>query len=289
MAIRDRNPLACKLLLGGVDPNYIDRESFDVPLTEAAATGQNDILELLLGTSNAVDVNMLSFCSGINDGDPHTALMAAASSGHLSTVQLLLRHDAEVDFGDTATALTLAVEYGYAYIVRELLDANANVNVDHVEGGYTALMLASYCGRPDIVEILLEGGADVTAKNRMGTTALMMAVGLGACGRHHGRLMGGQFNFGGCGWGYQEADVHTDDIPATQEVVRLLASRGASLDERMTALEWADRNGLALAAGVLRKIHDADSQSRCTLRSLSPSCPSCQVALRRCLFSPILT
>jgi len=50
-----------------------------------------------------------------------------------------------------------------------------NVNVRTVSGK-TPLMAAAYKGYTDIVQILLDAGADVTVKDRSGDTAARMAA-----------------------------------------------------------------------------------------------------------------
>jgi len=42
--------------------------------------------------------------------------------------------------------------------------------------GETALMFASWYGHKEVVELLLEKGADVNAKDKLGRTALMMLL-----------------------------------------------------------------------------------------------------------------
>jgi len=54
------------------------------------------------------------------------------------------------------------------------------VTVYTVQAGQTALMLASSRGRDDVVEMLLEAGADVNAQDDDGSTALMCAAEHGA-------------------------------------------------------------------------------------------------------------
>ena len=63
-------------------------------------------------------------------------------------------------------------------IVNLLLQAGADVNAKS-EDGTTVLMLAAYSKEPDVVNILLEAGADVNARDADGKTALHSAAAKG--------------------------------------------------------------------------------------------------------------
>ena len=80
--------------------------------------------------------------------------------------------------GEQEDKLFKAVKDNNLDKAREALDEGANVNaVTNVryQVGKTALMLASNYAHPEMVEYLLENGADVHAKNRYGVTALHIA------------------------------------------------------------------------------------------------------------------
>ncbi len=82
------------------------------------------------------------------------------------------------------SALMIAVQAGYAKVVKLLLKAKANVNL-HNSAGETALIIAvknQYKKEDDIVEmveILLEGGALFDIQDLQGATALMRATDVG--------------------------------------------------------------------------------------------------------------
>jgi nucleoside phosphorylase/ankyrin repeat protein len=83
------------------------------------------------------------------------------------------------------TALTYAVEKGDLEIVKTLLAGGADPNLGRgsfVEGKALAtnIMIAALHGRAEILEALLEKGADATAKTPQGATALMLAAGKGS-------------------------------------------------------------------------------------------------------------
>ena len=72
------------------------------------------------------------------------------------------------------TALRIASKEGHVELVEMLLNNGANVNAKN-SYGVTALHIASREGHTDIVAMLLEKGADVNAKTNWGDTALMAA------------------------------------------------------------------------------------------------------------------
>jgi ankyrin repeat protein len=58
--------------------------------------------------------------------------------------------------------------------VKRLLAKGADVNAKDRDGS-TALMIASSLDKPEVVQLLLDEGADVNARNKNGLTALMLA------------------------------------------------------------------------------------------------------------------
>ena len=66
----------------------------------------------------------------------------------------------------------IASQTGHQEIVQLLLDKGADVNAKKTDG-VTALMVASRDGHQEVVKLLLDKGADVNAKRTDGVTALM--------------------------------------------------------------------------------------------------------------------
>lgn len=113
-----------------------------------------------------------------------TALMHAASEGHAEVVDLLLTNGAHVNTNtDEGTALMEAVKAGRVAIARRLLAAGADANAVHRTGDLPLLMAArqrSYrtpTAEPnaELVQLLLDHGADANATDRWKETALMHA------------------------------------------------------------------------------------------------------------------
>lgn len=82
--------------------------------------------------------------------------------------------DAKDDL-DGETALFQAVKNGHKEVVEMLINAGADIDKQDTYGN-TALLQAAYKGYKEIVELLLEKGADVNIKSNGSDTALLMAV-----------------------------------------------------------------------------------------------------------------
>lgn len=94
----------------------------------------------------------------INFKDPvdgSTVLMFASYRGDIEMVRELIEARADVNIQDRwgNTALTYAAQYGYIEVVRELIKARANVSIQDNESK-TALDYAKEKGHNDIIELL---------------------------------------------------------------------------------------------------------------------------------------
>lgn len=111
-----------------------------------------------------------------------TPLMIAAKEGHYSTVQTLIL--AGEPFGVSGpfpedlytTALHQAAKYGHVKLVRTLHYFGMDVNVRPIHREETVLNEAVTGGSIEMVNFLIENGADVHLPNRDGKTALHSAV-----------------------------------------------------------------------------------------------------------------
>ncbi len=161
--------LAVALLAGSgfgvlAAPNNLPLEA---PSATALLKGDNDALHRML--LSGTDPNT-------RDTERQPLIVLAARNGLGAGVDLLLSNRARVDeldaFGNTA--LMWAADRGHTDIVRRLLGAGANPNLQNNQGT-TALIRAAKEGQAQAVEALLEAGADVTRTDYTGRGALTWA------------------------------------------------------------------------------------------------------------------
>jgi|TARA_Y100000310_G_scaffold271183_1_gene285566 cytohesin len=109
----------------------------------------------------------------------HSALSRAASSGDLSLVQDLLRHDAEIEppGGNGLAPLQTAAASDRIDVATFLLQRGANVNYRDRALGGTPLSDAATRASAEMVSLLLAHGADVRIVNERGDIALHNAAG----------------------------------------------------------------------------------------------------------------
>jgi ankyrin repeat protein len=134
----------------------------DLDVFEAAAIGDVERLRALLDD----DPSLATAWSA----DGFTSLHFAAFFGHPAAAKLLVERGAELEARSTneqfaldARPLHSAAAAGRREVCEVLLDAGADVNaVQH--GGYTALLEARQNGNEELAQLLLQHGADPTAR-----------------------------------------------------------------------------------------------------------------------------
>lgn len=143
-------------------------------LCKAAIAGDVKLIRKLLQAGAAVD---------FREENGYTSLMLALRHNHLEAYQALLAAGADIHaVGPRGNnILMLAAQYGTLPQVQYLVNQGADVNFQRQEegdDGYTPLMGAAMAGQQEIVQFLLEAGAQVEAKDREGKTAYDWARGL---------------------------------------------------------------------------------------------------------------
>ena len=125
---------------------------------------------------------LLSEASGIKDMIDSMLLICSAR-GHQTLVTILLGRGANINNCSWLgwTPLHLASAKGSLAMTKFLLDVNADVNKRHSPGSSTALQLAAENGYADILQALLEHGANVNimrhdVSHALEFTALRLAV-----------------------------------------------------------------------------------------------------------------
>ena len=111
-----------------------------------------------------------------------TVLMVAAAKGQFDIVKFLYGKGADINArdSDSQTALMYASRHRLNVtpdnaIAKFLIDNGAEVNVRSKKRGFTVLMLAASAGNVELVQQLLEKGADPEIADNFGVSALAMA------------------------------------------------------------------------------------------------------------------
>ena len=153
-----------------VDVNHKDTDSHTA-LFLAADQNHPDVAKVLIDAGADIEAT---------DEEGYSPMLMASQDGSLETMKMLVKAGADVCVTDNkgATCLLLAAWNGQTETVRYLLclpevDVNQSCN-----SGFTALHLGVLPKHSDVVEVLVNAGADVEAK-RMGRTPLHCACEVG--------------------------------------------------------------------------------------------------------------
>ncbi|WP_157154466.1 ankyrin repeat domain-containing protein [Brachyspira murdochii] len=190
-----------------LDVNYnleIDEYSKSTPLIKAIEYKQTDIINYLL--ENNADVNLtLGYSTPLTEAmydeelvrklidlgadvnlpaelTGFTPLMA--SLHNIAIAELLIENGADIEAkdDDDINVLVYASTYNNEEMVKFLLEKGADANTvceiknEHIDISPTPLMNAAYRGNTNIINMLLENGADINYTTDYGMTALMMAA-----------------------------------------------------------------------------------------------------------------
>ena len=174
------------------------------PLLFAAQQGNRDIARLLLTAGAGVDEAAPDGIGGDTNartlfraGTQASALLVAIDSGHAAMALFLIEEGADPNHhGAGRTALHAATQQEMPEVVRALLAAGADPNARLTKRtpylsryirlgnglvpdlvGATPFWLAASYGDLEIMQILVDAGADPVLRSRDGTTALMVAAG----------------------------------------------------------------------------------------------------------------
>jgi uncharacterized protein len=137
-------------------------------LPQAAASGDAEAVRRLLDLGFAVDSP---------DAKGATALLRACGAGHRDVAAVLLEAGADPTLPASAgaTPLVAAVTARRENLVALLLERGVAVD-QRLPGETTALMIGAAMGYPEIVEALVDAGADINAHDGSGHTPLHAAA-----------------------------------------------------------------------------------------------------------------
>jgi len=207
-AARDQEVDALSHALSGAPPEvHIDLNGIEPPRQPLSATADTALQDLIKGRA-ATEALVTEMSTGhlqklISHNDVAAVRIYIARGFDLHSVELgrmhpamltmLLRGGADPnvrslhnntplhllceEVGGTPESVQERVE-----LVSALISANADVNARN-EGGVTPLMFAVQNKQADIVRTLLQHGADASAVDKKGRTAMQIAIGLGSGGK----------------------------------------------------------------------------------------------------------
>lgn len=143
-------------------------------LVGAAATKDlNRVRELIMFNNKLVNMKAR------NEGQKGmTALHYAAYNNHYEMANYILRHGGKTNIkstGANVTPLHFASEYADKKLILLLIDRGADVNAKD-KLGLTALHKAAFKGRTKIVRLMAKEGAEIDAEDNLGRTPLHWAA-----------------------------------------------------------------------------------------------------------------
>lgn len=174
-------------------------------------------------------------------------LTAAIYRRDSALVSELLQRGATPSFFDAAAL-------GDAGAIEKFLDSNPSLVTQLSPDGFTALHLAAFFGRPDVVEILLQRGADVAVRsnNAMHLCAIHSAAASGNAAVMAALLARDVDPDARQAQGFTA--LHEAALNGNLEMIRALLAKGANpnvtADDGRTAIDFArvSKNEAAIAA-----------------------------------------
>ena len=150
-----------------VDLNHQDSGNCTV-LHIAVQQEHADVVQVLIDAGADIEAK---------DDEGHSPLHLASISGELTTVKVLVKAGADVRATDACgnTCLILAAHHGHTETVRYLVSL-PEVDLNHQDSwNCTVLHCAAQENRSDVVQVLIDAGADIETKNDEGRSPLHLA------------------------------------------------------------------------------------------------------------------
>ncbi|XP_071107805.1 ankyrin repeat domain-containing protein 17-like isoform X5 [Haliotis cracherodii] len=248
------------LLDHGADIEAQSERTKDTPLSLACSGGRYEVVELLLARGANKEHRNVS---------DYTPLSLAASGGYVNIIKLLLSHGAEINSRTGSklgiSPLMLAAMNGHTAAVKLLLDMGSDINAQIETNRNTALTLACFQGRHEVVSLLVDRKANIEHRAKTGLTPLMEAASGGYV--EVGRVLL-----------ERGADVNAPPVPSSRDTaltiaadkghyrfVELLLHRGAAVDvknKKGNSPLWLACNGghLDVVQLLVTSAADIDSQ-----------------------------
>jgi quinoprotein dehydrogenase-associated probable ABC transporter substrate-binding protein len=152
-------------------------------ITALDLQGETPLHHAIVQRSAAMVAFLIAHGADVNerDRDGWTPLMTAAYCDDAADVKVLAARggDPNAVSAQNLTPLGIAAQYGKDKAAVALIAAGADPGRATGDAGYTPLMLATANHAQELVQALIEKGADVNAHNAGGVTALMIAAASG--------------------------------------------------------------------------------------------------------------
>lgn len=191
-----KNAVIDALLAAGADIEGKNNSGYTPLAVAASSGGRIDTLRRLIAANADVNAELhggstaLSMASARSSGvavdillaakadpDRDKPLLNAVRYGRTDIIKKLIEAGAKTDLQDSDGhgLLHLAAQQGAEETARLLLEKGLEIDERDRQHGYTPLQWAVYYNRMQMVEFLLEQGADAHIKNNRGQTALQLA------------------------------------------------------------------------------------------------------------------
>merc|ERR1712166_1561193 len=160
--------------LDGIDINYSDKDG-RTSLYIASENGHIATVKLLIAKDSYLRLGLNVNQATIDDGV--SPLWMASQEGHIDTTKALIEADANVNQVRTDNGISplwVACYYNHHNIVRLLNQHNANINQPRHDG-WTPLILMTYIGRFETVQLLLSFSTIDTTMTFLSKTAIEWA------------------------------------------------------------------------------------------------------------------
>ncbi|XP_037094837.1 ankyrin repeat and KH domain-containing protein 1-like [Pollicipes pollicipes] len=215
------------LLANKADIEAQSERTKDTPLSLACSGGRYEVVDILLRHGGNKEHRNVS---------DYTPLSLAASGGYVNIIKLLLQNGAEINSRTGSklgiSPLMLAAMNGHTAAVKLLLEMGSDINAQIETNRNTALTLACFQGRHEVVQLLVDRRAYVEHRAKTGLTPLMEAASGGYV--EVGRVLLDKY-----------ADVNAAPVPSSRDTaltiaadkghykfVELLVTRGAQAEVR---------------------------------------------------------
>lgn len=160
-----------ELLDAGANIESQSERTKDTPLSLACSGGRLYVVQTLVERGANIEHRNVS---------DYTPLSLAASGGYVRIIELLLHSGAEINSRTGSklgiSPLMLAAMNGHKDAVLTLLDMGADINAQIETNRNTALTLACFQGRHEVVSLLVDRRANVEHRAKTGLTPLMEAA-----------------------------------------------------------------------------------------------------------------